>query len=413
MEKPVNRRCALTRREAERDMKKVLLDRSILLIAITMLAFTIEACSDSKAKQGGQRLVPVKMGEVVQQNVPLQIGAIGNVEAYNAVSVKALVGGEVTAVHFRDGQDVKQGDLLFQIDPRPYEAALKQSEAQLARDSAQARLAEEQAKRYEILIKKGYVSRDQYEQFRANAEALAALVNADKANVENNRLQLSYCTIKSPINGRVGSVLVNRGNIVKANDVVMLTINQVNPIYVTFSVPERNLSDIKKYSALKELPVEVMIDKTDATAEKGVLTFVDNAVDPSTGTIRLKATFRNGARRLWPGQFVNVVLTLYTQKKAIVVPTQAVQSGQAGQYVYVVKSDMSTELRPVTVARTFANGTVIEKGLAPGDKVVTDGQLRIYAGAKVQIKNGDENPVVTTETTSAGKPMPVSQKGKE
>ena len=204
-------------------------------------------CSSGKAKQAPQRVVPVKTGEVTRQNVPVQINAIGNVEAYNTVSVKAQVGGEVIDVHFKEGQDVKQGGLLFQIDPRPYEMAIKQAEAQLARDAAQAKNAEEQAKRYSILVQKDYVSKDQYDQFRANADALAAAVLADKANVEGLKLQYSFCTIKSPIDGRVGSVLVNRGNIIKANDLVMVTINKVAPIFVTFSVPEQNLADIKKY----------------------------------------------------------------------------------------------------------------------------------------------------------------------
>ena len=229
------------------------------LFVLLLIAVLISACSDSRAKQTGQRVVPVKTGDVKQQDIPLQINAIGNVEAYNTVSVKALVGGEVTGVHFKEGQDVRQGDLLFQIDPRPYDAALKQAEAALARDAAQAKNAEEQAKRYEILVQKDYVSKDQYDQLRANADALAAAVQADKANVENSRLQLAYCTIKSPIDGRVGSVLINKGNVIKANDLTMVTINKIAPIYVTFSVPEQNLSDIKKYKASGRLTVDAII----------------------------------------------------------------------------------------------------------------------------------------------------------
>jgi multidrug efflux system membrane fusion protein len=395
-------------------MKFLSFERGITVAVIFLLTIVVAGCSDSKAKQTVQRSVPVKAGEVTQQDVPYQIIAIGNVEAYNTVAVKAQVGGEVLEVHFKEGQDVKEGDLLFRIDPRPYQAALKQAEAQLAKDAAQSRNAEEQAKRYLILVQKDYVSRDQYDQLRANADALAAVVDADKANVENSRLQLAYCTIKSPINGRVGTVLVNKGNIVKANDATMVTINQVTPIYVTFSVPERSLAEINKYRSQKELAVDVMIDKKDQKFERGTLTFVDNAVDSATGTIRLKGTFKNSTRRLWPGQFLNVVLTLYTQRNAVVVPTQAVQSGQTGQYVYVINADMGTELRPVVVARTYGSDSIIEKGLIPGEKVVTDGQLRLVAGAKVQIKNGLDEETVSNETTSVSPPQTGTQKkGKE
>ena len=322
-----------------------------------------------------------------QKNIPLQLKVIGNVEPFNAVSVKALVGGEIAGVFFKEGQEVKKDALLFKIDPRPYESTLKQAEASLARDVAQAKNAEEQAKRYAILVQKDYVSKDQYDQLRANADALQALVEADKANVENNRLQLSYCTIRSPINGRAGSVLVNTGNIIKANDIVLTTVNQMVPIYVTFSIPEQNLADIKKYTGLGELKVAAIIPGDEKRPAQGDLTFIDNTVDKSTGTIKLKGTFANADRRLWPGQFVDVILTLTTERNRVVVPSQAVQTGQQGQYVYVVKEDLSTELRVVAVERTFDNLAVISKGVAQGEKVVTDGQLRLTPGAKVEIKN--------------------------
>jgi multidrug efflux system membrane fusion protein len=227
-------------------IRSTLLMHPLVFVMATML---LSACS--KAPQGPPRTVPVISATADQKTIPLQLKVIGNVEAYNAVSIKALVAGEVEGVYFQEGQEIKKGSLLFKIDPRPYASALKQAEAALARDLAQARNAEEQAKRYSILVQKEYVSRDQYDQIRANADALAAAVDADKANVENARLQLEYCTIKSPINGRAGSVLVDAGNVIKANDITMTTINQIVPTYVTFTVPEQNLSDIKKYTAMK------------------------------------------------------------------------------------------------------------------------------------------------------------------
>ncbi len=367
---------------------KLRLLSGIYVILVLLLSLFSSACSDSKAKQSMQRVVPVKTGEVLQQNVPVQINAIGNVEAYNTVSVKALVGGEVLAVHFREGQDVKKDDLLFQIDPRPYDAALKQAEGAQARDVAQAKNAEEQAKRYEILVQKDYVSRDQYDQLRANADALAAAVQADKANVENSRLQLAYCTIRSPIDGRVGSVLINKGNVIKANDLTMVTINKIAPIYVTFSVPEQNLSDIKKYMTAGALKVGAIIPGDEKRPAQGVLTFVNNAVDTTTGTIQLKGTFENKDKRLWPGQFVNVIVTLTTQKNAVIMPSAALQAGQQGQYVFVVKPDFTVESRAVTVARTYGDLAVVSQGVQPGEKVVTDGQLQLIPGVHVEVKGG-------------------------
>ncbi len=371
---------------------------SITLIFTFLIISFAGACSDSKAKQSSQRVVPVKMGDVIQQNVPLQINAIGNVEAYNTVSVKALVGGEIIDVHFREGQDVHQGALLFQIDPRPYEAALKQAEGALARDIAQARNAEEQAKRYEILVQKDYVSRDQYDQLRANADALSAAVQADKANVENARLQLAYCTIKSPIDGRVGSVLINKGNVVKANDVAMVTINKITPIYVTLSVPEQNLSEIKKYMAGGPLKVEAIIPGDEKRPAQGMLTFVNNAVDTATGTIQLKATFENKDKRLWPGQFVNTAVTLTTERNAVVMPSAALQAGQQGQYVFVVKQDFTVESRPVVISRSSGDVAVVAQGVKPGEKVVTDGQLNLIPGSRVEVKGEPQQNAVNSKT---------------
>ncbi len=374
------------------------------LIVVFTLFLIAGACSgNGKTKQAAQRVVPVKTGDVMQQNIPVQINAIGNVEAYNAVSIKPLVGGEVEGVYFQEGQEVKKGDLLFKIDARPYAAALRQAEAALARDQAQAKNAEEQAKRYALLVEKEYVSKDQYDQLRANADALAATIDADRANVDSSRLQLGYCTITSPINGRAGSVLVNNGNVIKANDIAMTTINQIVPIYVTFSVPEQNLSDIKKYTAMKELKVEAIIPGDEKRPAHGELTFIDNAVDKTTGTILLKGTFENKDRRLWPGQFVNVVLTLTTQRNAVVMPAAALQAGQQGQYVFVVKPDLTAESRPVTVAWSYGDLAVVVHGVTPGEKVVTDGQLNLVSGAHVELKDEQRQnaPVKSGQTGSA------------
>jgi multidrug efflux system membrane fusion protein len=373
------------------------------LIVLSALFLIISACSgDGRTKQAAQRVVPVKIGDVMQQSVPLQINAIGNVEAYNTVSVKALVGGEIIGVHFKEGQDVRQGEVLFQIDPRPYEAALMQAEAQLASDAAQARNAEEQAKRYEALVQKDYVSKDQYDQLRSTADAQSASVQADKANVENSRLQLAYCTIKSPIDGRVGSVLINKGNVVKANDLTMVTINKIAPIYVTFSLPEQNLAKIKKYMAEGSLNVDAVIPGDENRPAHGKLTFINNAVDTATGTILLKGTFKNKDKRLWPGQFINVVLTLTTQRNAVVMPAAALQTGQQGQYVFVVKPDFTVESRPVTVERSYRDLAVVAQGVIPGEKVVTDGQLNLMTGVRVELKG--EQPQaskVTSEQTGS------------
>jgi multidrug efflux system membrane fusion protein len=370
-------------------MKFTYSKKIISLLVLSFFSVSLAGCNDSKAKQITKRIVPVMIGEVMSQNVPVQITAIGNVEAHNTVSVKAMVGGEIIDVHFREGQDVKQGDLLFLIDPRPYEAALKQAEAQLARDAVQAKNAEEQAKRYDILVQKDYVSRDQYDQLRANADALSAAVQADKANVENSRLQLAYCTIKSPIEGRVGSVLINRGNIVKANDLPLVMINKIRPIYVTFSIPEQNLANIKRLMKDNSLKVEAIIPGEESRPAQGLLTFVNNSVDTATGTIQLKGTFENKDIKLWPGQFVKVIVTLETQKNAIVLPSAALQTGQQGQYVFVVKSDSTVESRPIVISRTYEDFAVVAQGVAPGEKVVTDGQLNLIAGAQVEPK-GDQ-----------------------
>ena len=401
------------------------------------ISLLLAACSaETKVGEKPRPGVPVRVGTVLQKNVPVQLRAIGSVEAYSTVSIKSMVGGQIFKVHFKEGQDVKKNDLLFTIDPRPFEASLKQAEANLgrdtaqvnqaeanlARDMAQSKYAEEEVRRYAYLVEKNYVPKEQYEQMRTNAEALAATVQADKAAVENakaavqadraavenakavvrasaaavenTRIPLGYCFIRAPMDGRTGSILVQQGNVVKANDVPIVVINQINPIYVTFSVPEKNLPEIKRYMAAKKLKVEAIIAGDEQRPEQGILTFVDNAVDATTGTIRLKGTFENKEQRLWPGQFVNAILTLTVQLDAIVVPSQAVQMGQQGQYAFVVKPDLTVESRSLVGSRMIEGETVITQGLKPGEKVVTDGQLRLVPGAKVEVKSdpGKEKP---------------------
>ncbi len=366
-------------------VKPVKIVHFIILFAV--LIAILSACSGKPAQPPPKPPVPVTAGEVVQKNVPVQILVIGNVEAYSTVSVKSQIGGILISVHFREGQDVGKGALLFTIDPRPYEAALQQAEANLAKDNAQLENARKEVSRYEELVKKGYVAQEQYDQIRTNAASFEATVNADRAVVENARLQLKYCYIYSPINGRTGNLFANEGNLIKANaDTAIVVINQIQPIYVTFSVAEQYLSDIKKYMSGGKILVEAFITIGKDNPEEGVLTFVDNTVDVATGTIKLKATFANKKKRLWPGQFVDVVMVLTMQPNAIVVPSQSVQTGQKGQYVFVIKDDLTVEDRPVTVGKTLNSETVIDKGLQAGEKVVTDGQLRLVPGAKVQLK---------------------------
>ena len=355
------------------------------ILSILLISF-LSACS-KKTGLPPQPSVSVTAGTVIQKTVPVQIRVIGNVEAYSTVSVKSQIGGELIHVHFKEGQDVQKGDILFTIDPRPYESALKQAEANLAKDTAQLENALEEVRRYAELVKKGYVAQEQYDQIRTNAATFEETVNADRAVVENARLQLKYCYIYSPLTGRTGNLFANEGNLIKANaDNSMVVVNQIQPIYVTFSVAEQYLSDIKKYMAKGKVLVNAFITKGEENPEEGILTFVDNTVDAATGTIKLKATFANKKNRLWPGQFLDIVMVLTTQPNAVVVPSQAIQMGQKGQYIFVIKKDLTVEDRPVTVGRALNSETVIEKGLQVGEQVVTDGQLRLIPSAKVQIK---------------------------
>lgn len=352
--------------------------------ALLLVAALAGGCARA-AKTPPPEAVPVRVGTVVRRAVPIQVRNVATVQPYNTVAVRALVNGEILQVHFREGQDVRKGELLFTIDPRPYEAALAQAQGALARDKAQLENADADVKRYADLVKKDYVTQQQYDAVRANAQAYAATVRADEAAVEKARLDLGYCSIRSPLDGRTGVVMVQGGNVVKANDAVLVTINQVAPVYVAVAVPERDLAEIRRRQAEGRLEVEAEEPATGKALARGELTFIDNAVDRTTGTITLKATFPNADRVLWPGEFVNARITLTTLADAVVAPQGAVQSGQQGSYAYVVKADDTVESRPVAVARTLADGAVIEKGLAVGERVVTDGHLRLRPGSKVEI----------------------------
>jgi multidrug efflux system membrane fusion protein len=417
------------------------------LAAVLLVAASFTACGDNRAesKQAPKKTaIPVAAAPVEQKTMLLQLQAIGTVEALSTVSVRAQVGGELMRVHISEGQDVKKGEVLFTIDPRTFEAALAQAQANLARDlgqvqqaravlerdnariaqtraalardQAQSRNAEVSAQRYEDLFKRELIAREQYDQFRTTAEALAAtvradeadvksaeetvradeaavraaeqLVRADEAAVETARIQLGYTTIRSPIDGRAGSLVLTAGNVVRAGgttDSTLIVLNQVRPIYVSFTVPQQQLPAIRRYMAEGELTVNA-VPAGETRPVTGTVTFVDNVVDATTGTIRLKGTFANKEGKLWPGQFANVTLTLATESDAIVVPSAAVQTGQQGPYVYVVKADSTVELRLVTPARTQGSETVVAKGVTPGERVVVDGQPRLTAGAAVEVR---------------------------
>jgi multidrug efflux system membrane fusion protein len=396
----------------------------LLCVALIGVLF-LHGCSSSttadgapkggKSGKGAGGAVPVVTAKVGQKDVPIDVAVVGNVEAYSTISVKAQVGGEITKVFFKEGDLVKKGDPLFTIDPRPLEAALAQvkanlakdqallaqAQANLARDIAQEKYARTESGRYNKLAAEGIVSKDQGEQFTSNADALAQSVMADRAaiesakaqavadqaNIANAEVQLGYTSIKSPIDGRTGNVTIKQGNVVPPNTTELVTINQIEPIYATFAVPESKLNDVKKYMAGGK--VQVLAKLQDAAGnESGTLTFIDNNVDMTTGTIKLKGTFDNKDRKLWPGQFVNVILRLAMQPNAIVVPNQAVQTGQDGAFVYVVKEDRSVEARPVVAGVRVDQDLVIEKGLDAGETIVVEGQLRLAPGIKVQMRDG-------------------------
>lgn len=367
--------------------------KHLLLGLLVAASAVLSACSSGGAQSAGggaQAPVPVTVARVVEKNMPLEVAVVGSVEAYSTVAVRAQVTGELKAVNFREGDDVNVGDVLFTLDPRPLEAALNQAEANLQRDTANLANAKVIAQRMDDLVERGVGTREQRDTARTQAAALEAVVGANKAAVENARVQLQYATIRAPISGRTGALMVDAGNLVRANDqTALVVINQVSPIYVSFGIPEALLPDLRRYMAQRELEVAAVPPNEDIAPATGRISFVDNQVDHTTGTIRIKATFPNTNRRLWPGQFVNVRVQMSNDPRAVVVPSVAVQAGPEGKYVYVVKGDQTVEMRAVTVERTAGQETVLKEGVKPGETIVTDGQLRLVPGSRITIKGGN------------------------
>ena len=392
----------------------------LVVLLVVLWRFLGDKAATPGAGRGGRggagEVVPVEVAAVTQQDVPIQLKSIGNVEALSTVAVRSQVEGTLMRVGFAPGQEVKKGDLLFTIDPRPLQAQMNEAEANLLKAMAAVRQANDIVARDDAtvtndrtivnrdlkLVEAGVIPREQYDNDLTKLHADEATVRADKssvanlqaaqkaeeASVQNARVQLSYTSIRAPIPGKTGNLAVTAGNLVRANDTTpLVTITSSSPIYVTFSVPERDLVRIRQASGKEGLVVRGEIPGDESNPVMGKLSLVDNTVDPATGTVRLKATFINDDRRLYPGQFVNVVLTLGTASQAVVVPTQAIQIGQDKTFVYVVKADGTAEMRTVTTGTALDNVTVVEQGLRPGEQVVTDGQLRIVPGAKVQIKS--------------------------
>ena len=362
--------------------------RSVRTVSLPFLALACvvsgAACNDNAATRvPAPSAPPVVVGQAVRRTVPVSLHAIGNVESLASVAVRSRVAGQILSVHIGDGADVRKGQLLFTIDPAPYEIAAAQADAQLARDAALSKKAEDDAARYAKLVEKEYVTREQYESATSQVAALAATIKSDEAASKEAKLSLSYCSITAPISGRAGAVNLRAGNLVKVNDDPLVTLLQVRPVNVTFSVPEKYLGTVREHANAGKLEVRAKGRGETGDGHAGTLTFVDNAVDMTTGTIRLKAEFGNAESELWPGQFVDVELILAEQKDALLVPSTAIQVGQQGSYVFVVNAESVAEIRPVVVDRAIGEETVITSGLEGGETVITDGQIRVVPGAKV------------------------------
>jgi len=359
----------------------------LLVVAVVLFAyFGTEIRANERKAPKGSPAIPVSVAQVTQEVVPFRLQAIGNVEAYSTVAVKARVDGQIVEVGFKEGEEARKGQVLFKIDPRPFEAAMRQAEANALRDAAARDQARSQEKRYQELLEKNFVSKEAYAQIRTNAAVAEATAGASLAALDNARLNLEYGTIRAPIEGYAGKIQIQMGNLVRANDVnPLVVINQVRPIYVNFSVPEQRLAEVREHMASRQVAVEALAPGSDHAAASGTLIFVDNAVDPSTGTIRMRARFPNKENLLWPGQFVNVSVRLFEQADAITIPSRAVQTGPEGQYVYVVDRSMVVDVRRITVQRTEGERAIVASGLAKGEQVVTQGQLRLGPKTRVQI----------------------------
>jgi multidrug efflux system membrane fusion protein len=366
----------------------ILAGLAVILSAGALVAyFSADSRAREKPAAKGPAAAPVAVVAALQQNVPVRLLAIGNVEAYASVAVKSRVDGQILEVQFREGQEVKKGEVLFRIDARPFDAALKQAEAQALRDVASRDQAASQERRYQELLDKNFVSKDAYAQYRTNAQTAEATSKASQAALENAKLNLDYTVIRSPIDGYVGRALLQAGNMVKANDTISLVvINQVKPVYVSFAIPEQQLTIVRDLMRKGPLTVDVATPGTDKPIAVGRIAFLDNAVDQTTGTIKVRAIFDNGDASLWPGQFYTVRVKLYDEENAILVPSRAVQTGPNGQFVYIVKPDMTVEIRKVTVARSEGDTSVLAQGsVAKGDQVVVRGALRLAPGARVTV----------------------------
>ena len=385
-------------------MKKFILLIAFLAVAgaIVFVQRNHKTASDdaAKAAKAQSAPVPVLITNVTTMTVPVEISTFGTVEPLTTVAVKSQITGILAKVRFSEGQDVKEGDPLFDIDPRASEAALKQVEATLARDRVQLENAAKEAGRQETLLKKGISAQDVRDEAVTAVEMLKAVVRSDEASVDNARLQLDYCSIRSPVTGRTGNLLLHQGNLVKSDDATLVTINQIHPIMVRFVLPQRELARVRECLAAGVLTlVATPQGNVAALAETGGVTFIDNAVDPNTGTIQLKARFENIASALWPGQFVKLMLQLSRQENAVVIPESGVLLGQQGAYVYVVDRDGKVSPRPVVVDRTVAGMSVIASGLVPGDEIVVDGQIRLKPGSLVKSR-----AISRSESTPAGRP---------
>ncbi len=353
-----------------------------------LIFLPISSCSKPPAPKPPPPPVPVVIDKAVSNDAPVLVSAIGNAEALSNVIVRSRAGGTVLKSHFSEGDEVRRDQLLFDIDPAPYQAVLNKAEADLVRDQILARNAEVEARRFEELVKKDYVTQRETDDARTRAEALKATIKADEAAIEEARLNLGYCSVFSPLDGRSGEMITHPGNVVRANETALVAIQQVSPIYVSFAIPESYLAEIRRAQPSGRVSVEASIPGSGSVPEKGKLFFIDSQVSSRTGTILLKATFENTHRMLWPGQFVNVSLILSVQRNVVMVPSQAIQTGQAGAYVFIVDPQLVARRRPVVPGAVVGSRTIVEKGLQAGEQVVTDGHLRLTDGAKVELKKG-------------------------